>query len=54
MNRLSTNIYADAEAAKILFDCLAVEEGSLNGFIQELNLNPFVVLFLSGIQVIFY
>lgn len=51
MNRMSTTIYTDAEASKLLFESLAIEEGSLKGFIQELNLNPFGALFISGIQV---
>ncbi|CAF0972658.1 unnamed protein product [Brachionus calyciflorus] len=47
-SRISTDIYYDAEAAKNIFDILEFpEENRINGFIQEISLNPFGILFFQ-------
>ena len=52
-DRLSPNVYIDSEGAKILMDCLCLEIGSLEGYIQDTHLNPYGFLLISGIQVSF-
>ncbi len=54
-NRISTDIFSDAEASKILCEKLCLEPSSngLVGFVQEINQNPFGLLLLSEIQVRF-
>lgn len=49
--RISNNLIIDAEASKTFCDkiCLQIKH-ILSGYIQEVNLNPFGFLFVTGIQ----
>lgn len=54
-NRISTDIYLDAEATKILTDSICIPgKTKLSGYIQEITLNPFGVFFLSDLNVSSY
>ena len=51
-SRISSDIFLDAEASKILTDAVCFHSQSkLTGYIQEISLNPFGVLFLSDLNV---
>ena len=46
-----TNVNADAEASKFIYEKICIVVCSLLGFIQFIAQNPFGMLFLAGIQV---
>jgi hypothetical protein len=52
-DRISLNVFVDAEAAKALCEqlCLFSETGNLNGYVQIINQNPFGLLLMSHIHV---
>jgi hypothetical protein len=52
-DRISLNVFVDAEAAKALSEqfCLLRETGNLNGYVQIFNQNPFGLLLMSHIQL---
>lgn len=53
LNRLSSDIYSDADLAKKMTDDLClISKSELHGYIQEISLNPFGFLLISDIQVI--
>jgi len=53
-HRLDQNIFLDAEMAKNLTDNISLLSTSkVNGYVQEISLNPFGYLMLSDINVIF-
>ena len=53
-HRLSSDIFADAEATKILCELLVGphNKNCLPGYVQKIDKNPFGVLFVSNLQVI--
>jgi hypothetical protein len=53
-HRLSSDIFADADATKILCEllCEPCNENCIQGFVQRIDRNPFGMLFISDIQVI--
>ncbi len=54
-NKLSNDLFIDAESAKIVTDEICLSTGTkIIGYIQEIGLNPFGLLLFSDIQVIFY
>ena len=54
-HRLSSDIFADAEATKILCELLVgpINQNCIQGYVQKIDKNPFGVLFISDIQVNF-
>ncbi len=52
-DRLSTNFIDDVQAAKELCDnlCFKINENGIDGFIREIQLDPFGFLLISDIQV---
>ena len=51
-NRLSSDIFVDANCAKIMTDKLCLPSDSkMAGYIQEITMNPFGFLTMSDIQV---
>ena len=52
IDKLSNNISTDALASKTMSDKIFVTiSGRIDGYVQEINLNPFGLLFISDIQV---
>ncbi|CAF0945818.1 unnamed protein product [Brachionus calyciflorus] len=53
-NRISNDIFVDALATKQIYSNVAIslKTGKISGFLQEINMDPFGVLFVSEIQVI--
>jgi hypothetical protein len=53
-HRLSSDIFADAEATKIVCELLVGPENRncLPGYVQKIDKNPFGVLLVSHLQVI--
>jgi hypothetical protein len=53
--RISTDLNVDAEASKVLCErmCLYSTPEKLQGFVQEINSNPFGLLLMSHMQVKF-
>jgi hypothetical protein len=55
-NRIATDVFVDADAAKRLCNklCFVYDQNSiLKGYIQEISHDPFGVLLISEIQVLF-
>jgi hypothetical protein len=54
-HRLSSDIFADAEATKILCELLVgpINQNCIQGYVQKIDKNPFGVLLISDIQVKF-
>ena len=52
-NRISKDIFVDSNAAKVLSEylCLELENKDVNGYVQQINQNPFGMLLFSEIQV---
>ena len=55
-HRLSSDIFADAEATKIVMELVVGLKNSncIQGYIQRIDKNPFGVLFISDIQVMWF
>lgn len=54
-NRISTDVYHDANTAKIVHSSYykKIYDDGLIGYIQEISLDPFGFLLISDIQVVF-
>ena len=52
-NKLFNNINLDSKTTKFIYDKMfqSKNKNGLNGFIQEISLDPFGLLFTSEIQV---
>ena len=51
--RISADVYVDAMTTKKIFENMNFfKNETLNGFIQEVNMDPFGILFFSHLQVI--